>query len=223
MLPLQGLPAAMSDVTDSYKELDNIEEVRDRLRDHAKLLIPAKKTDEKKDGMVVDMQTLALNKHQLLVWLRRMSQDEELRPPKVADIYRELLLLYRPYGNCKQTELELADEMWEARRCLVKVKELGSRMKRRRVLVMALAGTMFFLRQGRFAACQASMGRQGDGVEGPVDLELPAESAHGHFKPLGFPWPAPGPQLPQLARSTFRARNHSTPGGNLLSKITQTF
>ena len=140
----------MADVTGIHKQLDDVEEVRTRLRGCGKLIVApididendADDSDVDKDteGVKPSVGSLAYNAKQMEPWALRWGQDLEAGPPKVASIFNELLQLYEPYAECKQGAEELCVEMWEVRKHLVKLKGLAMKLKTRRVTAMFLLG-----------------------------------------------------------------------------------
>ena len=133
----------MAAVKDVHKELDNIEEVRERLRDHGKLIKAPDEDDDIEDeenhdeGVRATVASLAHNEAELMPFVHRIFATGG-KQPKVCDIYTELLALYKPYSNCLQTEDELVSEMWEVRKHCVKLKELAMKLKTRRVTARLL-------------------------------------------------------------------------------------
>ena len=124
----------MANIRGIALELENVHAVRVRLRETGKLLKNTIPDADADSGVTPSMANLAINYEQLDPFCVKMSEDIPLtRGPTVNAIYDELKELYKNYANCTQGTEELLAERWEVKRCLGKIKELGTKMKWRRV------------------------------------------------------------------------------------------
>jgi hypothetical protein len=124
----------MANICGIALELENVAAIRERLREKGKLLVSTSPDADGDSGLAATMVNLAINLQQLDPFCVKMSQDlPHRRAPTVNAIYDELKDLYKNYANCTQGNVELLEERWEVKRCLGKIKELGAKMKWRRV------------------------------------------------------------------------------------------